>query len=154
MKILKRLTSVTLVWVLALTLIGCQKSYINEEKAEEFLSEAAKIEEYSETVYETAMTQMELNIGSGNILTKWDELLNEIYTYLGDNMNKKDFAALEEDELLWIAEKEAAIEEAAKEWEGGSGETMIRNGTASSYTKDRCYYLISIVKGEKTVGDK
>ena len=56
---------------------------------------------------------------------------------------------LEKDELLWIAEKEAAIEEAAKYWEGGSGEAMVRNVTASDYTKDRCYYLISIVKGEK-----
>ena len=149
MKMQKKLMAVMLVFVLSLALMGCQKSYISEEKAEEFLAKAAEIEEYSENVYETAMSQTEINIETGNILTKWDELLNEIYTYLSDNMETDDFAKLEKDELSWIAEKEAAIEEAAKDWEGGSGEAMVRNGTASSYTKERCYYLISIVQGEK-----
>ncbi|MDO5479939.1 MAG: lysozyme inhibitor LprI family protein, partial [Clostridia bacterium] len=132
-----------------LAFVGCQKDYISEEKAEEFLTKAAEIEEYSEIKNKNTITQTDINIESYNIFLKWDELLNEIYTYLSDNMDKDDFASLEEAELLWIAEKEAAIEEAAKDWEGGSGEAMVRNVTASSYTKERCYYLISIVKGEK-----
>ena len=149
MKIFKRLMVVMLALVLALAFVGCQKDYISEEKAEEFLTKAAEIEEYSEIKNKNTITQTDINIESRNIFLKWDELLNEIYTYLSDNMDKDDFAALEEDELSWIAEKEAAIEDAAKAWEGGSGEAMVRNVTASDYTKDRCYYLISIVKGEK-----
>ena len=149
MKMLKKLMAVMLTLVLVLAFVGCQKDYISEEKAEEFLTKAAEIEEYSEIKNKNTITQADINIESRNIFLKWDELLNEIYTYLSDNMDKDDFAALEEDELLWIAEKEAAVEEAAKYWEGGSGESMIRSGTASDYTKERCYYLISIVQGEK-----
>ena len=42
-------------------------------------------------------------------------------------------------------ETEIAIDEASAEWEGGSGEPMARNMTAARYTKDRCYYLISLI---------
>lgn len=149
MKMLKKLMAVMLTLVLVLAFVGCQKDYISEEKAEEFLTKAAEIEEYSEIKNKNTITQADINIESYNIFLKWDALLNEIYTYLSENMKEEDFATLEKDELLWIAEKEAAIEEEAKYWEGGSGEAMVRNVTASSYTKDRCYYLISIVQGEK-----
>jgi len=60
-------------------------------------------------------------------------------------MTKSDFKKLEQEELNWIRQKEAAIEAAAKDWQGGSGEPMARNMTGIDYTKDRCYYLISLI---------
>ena len=50
--------------------------------------------------------------------------------------------------LDWIEKSfdiENAIKKEAEAWEGGSGETMAKNMTAIDYTKERCYYLISLI---------
>lgn len=114
-------------------------------KQEEFLDRAYDIEVYSENYLETAETQLEINNESGIVFQKWDILLNEVYQYLETIMTDNEFANLQEDELDWIMDKENAIEASASEWEGGSGEIMARNFTAISYTKERCYYLISLI---------
>ena len=68
-----------------------------------------------------------------------------LYQYLKTILPADEFKVLQADEYKWIQKKENAVEAAAAEWEGGSGEPMARNTTASSYTKDRCYYLISLI---------
>ena len=42
--------------------------------------------------------------------------------------------------------KDKAIEEAGALYEGGSMQSMVENSTASSYTRDRCYYLLGILR--------
>ena len=110
-----------------------------------YLSRAEGIEQYSRNYLDTATSQSSINIESGNVFTKWDVLLNDVYKYLKTIMTKSDFKKLEQEELNWIRQKEAAIEAAAKDWQGGSGEPMARNMTGIDYTKDRCYYLISLI---------
>ena len=114
-------------------------------KKSEYTSKAKEIEIF-ESTGESAMTQVEINQHAAAVFEKWDNLLNEVYQHLKSTMPSDEFKQLEKDELNWIAEKEKAVEAAAAEWEGGSGEPMVRYGTASKYTKDRCYYLISLVK--------
>ena len=91
------------------------------------------------------MSQSDINIESYTIFNKWDELLNEVYQYLKTIMPKDEFVALEKDELKWIEEKENAMSKAAAEWEGGSGAPMAVNMAGTEYTKERCYYLISLI---------
>ena len=117
-----------------------------KEKTEEFQKKAEEIEKYSKENYETATTQSQLNTESYNVYVKWDSLLNEVYQYLKATMSSEDFASLEADEIEWIKDKEKGIAEAAAEWEGGSGEPMARNSAGAKYTKERCYYLISLIK--------
>lgn len=116
------------------------------EKYNEFIKKAEDIEKYSKENYETATTQSELNTESYNVYVKWDSLLNEVYQYLKANLNSDDFSVLEAEEVDWIKEKEKGMEEAAAEWEGGSGEPLARNSAGIKYTSERCYYLISFVK--------
>jgi len=115
------------------------------EKKEEFRERAKAIENYSERNLETAMAQSEINYESGVVLDKWDELLNDVYQYLKKILPADEFEELKKDEIAWIKEKEKAADEAAAEWEGGSGAPMIWNTTALDYTRDRCYYLISLI---------
>ena len=115
-------------------------------KAEEYMLMAREIEQYSDDYYKTETDQATLNIESYNVYIKWDELLNEVYDHLSSTMPEIEFKALEADEIDWIAEKEAAIDEAAAGYEGGSMESLIRNNTAIAYTQQRCYYLISLVE--------
>ena len=115
-------------------------------KKDIFEQRAAAIQIYEDTALENAYAQQEINIATYNIFEKWDALLNDVYQHLKSTLPSAEFNKLKKDELAWIKEKESAIEEAAADWEGGSGEPMIRNSTATSYTKERCYYLISLVK--------
>ena len=81
---------------------------------------------------------------------KWDVLLNEVYAYLKNNMSKSDFKALDNDELSWIKRKESAISSAGNQHKGTAKETEARYMTGISYTRDRCYYLISLIQDQQT----
>ena len=115
-------------------------------KKSAYSARAAQIEEYTKTHLDTATTQVEINRESANVFEQWDVLLNDVYQYLKTIMPNDEFKQLEKDELNWIKEKEKATKDASAEWGGGSGEPMARYGTASRYTKERCYYLISLIK--------
>ena len=119
-----------------------------DEQHQSFLEKAEEIEQYSKTYYEPAQTQVDLNQQSGEVYRKWDALLNEVYQYLKTTMDADAFATLEAEEAAWIQTKESAIEAAGAEWEGGSGEPLARNAAGIQYTRERCYYLISLVKGK------
>lgn len=126
-----------------------QQQPANNDKAAKksaYSARAAQIEEYTKTHLDTATTQNEINRESANVFEQWDVLLNDVYQYLKTIMPNDEFKQLEKDEINWIKEKEKAMKEASAEWGGGSGEPMARYGTASRYTKERCYYLISLIK--------
>lgn len=111
-----------------------------------FLERCEKTEKWATAFGEIAVTQHDINSASAEIYAKWDEILNEVYKYLKDTMPPEEFELLKADEIEWIKEKEAAVEAEGKIWEGGSGAPMAMNGVASAYTKERCYYLISLIK--------
>lgn len=138
---MKRVASFGLLLLLLLT--ACSSK--DEEMYAAFSATAQEIEAFDADWQENAMTQADINVACQASYEKWDALLNEIYQYLEESMPKEEFEALEEEELSWIAEKEAAIEAAGKEWQGGSGEAMARYGTAADYTQERCYTLLSYI---------
>lgn len=55
-------------------------------------------------------------------------------------------AVLTEEELRWIADKEAAVQEAGAEFEGGSMQPLIMNQKAAALTSDRVYELADKLK--------
>ena len=61
-------------------------------------------------------------------------------------MSQNEFATLQKDEQNWIKKKENAINEAGKEYEGGSMAPLARNSVGIDYTKERCEYLLSLIK--------
>ena len=111
-----------------------------------FLERCENTEKWATALWEIAVTQHEINAASAEIYAKWDKILNEVYEYLKDTMPPEEFELLKADEIEWIKEKDAAVEAEGKNWEGGSGAPMAMNGVASAYTKERCYYLISLIK--------
>lgn len=142
MKFTKVLT-ICLTLFLCVLLFSCNSS---DKKYSEFVKKAEEIEKYSKENYESAVTQQTLNIESYNVYLKWDSLMNEVYEYLGENFSRDEFSTLESQQEDWLLKKEKAVEEAAADWKGGSGEPLARNSTEIKYTKERCYYLISLVK--------
>ena len=78
-----------------------------------------------------------------NDFEKWDNLLNDIYKYLQNNMNAEEFEKLKKDELDWIKFKEDAL----KKFPENSDNIKI------TYTKERCNYLVSLFDDMKYVKD-
>ena len=90
--------------------------------------------------------QQTMNIKSGEIYEEWDRLLNRIFEYLKETMPENEFTALQKDEQKWVTQKENAISEAGKEYEGGSMASLVMNSVGIDYTKERCEYLLSLIK--------
>lgn len=111
-----------------------------------FLERAREIETFSDSWAETAMTQAEINAGASEEYARWDALINEIYQYLKSTLPENQFNALKQEQIVWVEEKEAAMDAAADEWAGGSGETMARASAGSEYTQSRCYELIEMIQ--------
>jgi len=92
--------------------------------------------------YKNEFIERKNNIAK-NDFEKWDNLLNDIYKYLQNNMNAEEFEKLKKDELDWIKFKEDAL----KKFPENSDNIKI------TYTKERCNYLISLLDDMKYVKD-
>ena len=94
-----------------------------------------------EKLDEGDLSQLDMNMTSGEVFQIWDDCLNNIWKYLKENLDEDTMSALTQEELEWIREKEAAVKEAGEEFEGGSIRPLIENGTAAQWTKERVYEL-------------
>ena len=86
-----------------------------------------------------------MNQGSHQVYQYWDQLLNEVYQYLKRVLPDAEFRALQEDEKVWITQKESAVQAAGAEYEGGSMQPLVENSTAAKWTEDRVKYLINLI---------
>ena len=104
---------------------------------------AASLEE--SIMQDPNLTQADLNEKSQQMYEIWDSVLNEIWRILKRNLNSDDMKALTEEQLDWIAMKEASMKEAGAEVEGGSMYGMIVNQRGAKLTQERVYELMEIV---------
>ena len=105
--------------------------------------EAASLEEMLEN---EPLTQAEMNETAGAIYTLWDDLLNDIWGMLQETLDDETMAQLKAEQLDWIAQKEAAIEAAGAEVEGGSMYPLVTNLKAAELTEERVYVLAEYLK--------
>ena len=63
-------------------------------KREEFYGRAEGIQKYSDSIDWDYLNQSQLNINSGEIFSKWDALLNDVYQYLKKTKSKSEFEKL------------------------------------------------------------
>lgn len=88
------------------------------------------------------MDQMTLNQTAYEEFDMWDTLLNQVWQYLGANLDEKTMEKLEEEEHKWIKEKETAMKDAGADFEGGSMQPMVEYGAGSAATRKRVETLI------------
>ena len=98
----------------------------------------AAMDAYLETHY----TQAEMNAHAQEKYRIWDNLLNQQWQVLKKVLPEEEMRQLTNEELQWIKDKEAAAQEAAAEYEGGSMEPMVYYATLSQWTRDRVYQLL------------
>ena len=106
-------------------------------------TKAKEIEDKMQT--DPSLAQIDLNFLAGDLYYLWDGQLNRIWDYLKEEMEEDAFAALRDEQIAWIAEKEAAVEKAGAVYEGGSIQPMIMQTEAARITKERVEVLLQYV---------
>lgn len=91
---------------------------------------------------ETNITQADMNLAAQDRYLIWDNTLNSLWAVLKEVLPKDTMDQLTREELAWIEEKEAAVEAAGAEVEGGSVYPAVVNGTAARLTRERVYELL------------
>lgn len=91
---------------------------------------------------ETNITQADMNLAAQDRYRIWDDVLNGLWAVLKEVLPKEEMDRLTREELDWIKEKEAAVQAAGAEVEGGSIYPAVVNGTAAQLTRERVYELL------------
>lgn len=95
---------------------------------------------------QTAVTQTDMNIISEEIFKTWDDTLNIVWKLLEAELDEETMESLRAEEREWIARKEAEVEAAGAECEGGSIQPLIMSDKAAEMTRDRVYELAEYAK--------
>ncbi len=88
-------------------------------------------------------TTLDQYFGASEEYLRWDNLLNEIYSVLKEQMSTEDFEKLKNEQIKWINDKDPKAKESAKKFEGGSQYKVAYSCTLGDLTEDRCNYLVN-----------
>lgn len=116
------------------------------EKLAMEISYAEEREKKIEKKQEEAVTQLEMNETAEEMYRMWDDTLNAVWGLLKANLNEADMEVLRKEEREWIASKEAEVQAAGQENEGGSLQPLLEAMKAAELTKARVYELAEYVK--------
>lgn len=112
--------------------------------SEKIAVEISRTEEQEKAVekkQKAATTQPEMNTTAEEMYRLWDDTLNAVWKLLEASLDEADMDALREEELQWIASKEAEVRAAGLENEGGSIQPLVEAMTAAELTRARVYAL-------------
>lgn len=94
-----------------------------------------------------AATQADMNEAANAIYQVWDGALNRFWKTLKEHLPEEEMQALTKEQLKWIAEKEAAVQEQNDALAGGTAAPLAAATVATDYTKDRMYELLEHFRG-------
>ncbi len=163
----KIITTLCMISVFALGMMGCQSgetskvsdnedTAFQEENIEEdvkgtdYASYIASIEEKSDNIKYSlendVLTQTEMNGKTQELYELWDGALNYLWGEIKNVLSEEEFEELRDKQRSWISEKEKSVEDAGKEYEGGSLYPTIVNTKAAEITEKRVYELYELLK--------
>lgn len=74
--------------------------------------------------------------------TRWDNILNEIYALLKQQLSSGDMQSLKEVQIDWIKDKESSAKNAASKYAEDEMKEITKYKIEAQYTKERCYELV------------
>lgn len=74
----------------------------------------------------------------------WDELLNDIYSVLKEQLPADEMVQLREEQRNWIKQRDDSAKEASLKYEGGTAEQLEYVAVLANLTEERCYELVEI----------
>ena len=121
-----------------------QPSLSDQIAAEIFYAEEREKE--IEKKQKAAVTQMDMNLTAAEMHQMWDDTLNIVWGLLEANLSEADMEVLRKEEREWIAFKDAEVQAAGQECEGGSIQPSVEASRAADLTKARVYELAEYAK--------
>lgn len=106
----------------------------------------AHAEEIRESLENDTMSQGDMNVMAQELYETWDCALNRMWNELKNELSEEEFQALLEEQRAWIKKKEAEVQAAGKEVEGGSLYPLITYMVAADLTEERTYELYEWLK--------
>lgn len=82
--------------------------------------------------------------GENTSMTKWDDMLNEIYSLLKVQLSETEMEELKNKQINWIDYRDTTAKNEAEAFGTGSLSRVQYILTLSEVTKDRCYELVNI----------
>lgn len=123
--------------------------YREQSLSEEIAREISLAEEQAarlEAKLQEASTQQEMNEAAAELYKTWDDALNSVWKLLEAELDDASMEALRTEEREWIARRDAEVEAAGQENEGGSIQEMVKASAAADLTKVRVYELAEYAK--------
>ena len=114
----------------------------NNDKFNEFIKRLNEIEKNDSAADKKAFSTYEILMYARDFATQYDALLNDIYNYNKEVMQKNEFEKLQNEEIKWINEKETAIVDSLDEHKGSSMCAYLASLITLGYTHDRIYELL------------
>jgi uncharacterized protein YecT (DUF1311 family) len=108
-----------------------------------------KLDELAKNLEETrderyaGPTTLDLIEAANEEYKQWDDVLNEIYSVLEQQLSQEDMDKLRVEEIQWINTKESQSKEAADKYKGGTIAPYMAISSQIGSTKDRCYELVN-----------
>ena len=93
------------------------------------------------------LTQMEMNEKSQELYVLWDAAMNHLLEAAERSLPETEYAALAEEQQVWLLQAEQAVQEAGKEFEGGSIHALIVNSEAADLAQARACELYEMLQG-------
>ncbi|MGP4072048.1 lysozyme inhibitor LprI family protein [Piscibacillus sp. B03] len=72
----------------------------------------------------------------------WDDLLNEIYGAIEDQLPKDEMELVRKEQRFWISYRDDTALEASSKYKGGTQEHLEYVAVLANLTKERCYELV------------
>ncbi|WP_226666231.1 lysozyme inhibitor LprI family protein [Metabacillus litoralis] len=105
------------------------------KKINETKSEAEKLEATDSSTY--ALKKVE-----DDRWGMWDQLLNEIYGALKEQLPAEELEQLKEEQRNWIKNRDERALEASLKYKGGTQEHLEYSAVSANITEERCYELV------------
>ena len=122
-----------------------KKEEVIDSRKEEFLIRINQVDNSMsdlDYLYESGTT-MDMCQGEYEKAVRWDNLLNEIYGVLKEQLSSNEMDELRNKQREWISYRDNEADKAAKEFEGGTWAPVAYNGAIADLTRERCYYLVN-----------
>ncbi|PLR67144.1 hypothetical protein CYJ36_14300 [Bacillus sp. UMB0893] len=87
-------------------------------------------------------TQLEMGQAYGEIFTRWDNALNDIYGALEKQLSASEMDMLREEQREWITYRDETAKKESLKFEGGTMESLEYISTQARITEERCYELV------------
>jgi uncharacterized protein YecT (DUF1311 family) len=75
--------------------------------------------------------------------TEWDNMLNDIYTELQNQLSIEEIDQLRDSELNWIENRDKKSQESHEQFKGGTIASLNAIKSLANSTKSRCYELVN-----------